>query len=573
MEKPAQKLDYYAAIVSRQVKDPNDEKKTIWKEEKTQVIVNSTMNASLAVDAEMGKMGIIAKKKDGTPFTQQEMEELRKSFINYEQGALKVSQQTTVEEVNNSVVPVTVEMAEVKKQKTCYCDKDLTIDNLKSIVKKITGKEDIWKGLTEACEITDKSYETLTKEVNAMFRSYGINKCIQKISFLAQVSAETGMFQLSHEEKSKYASSMSVYKGRGLIQLTGVKADDKSEYYNEPGPYEDYANKVGNQEIVTNPDIVAKDVHYTVDSSGWEWSVHKKVPNWSTSSENEAIKWKADYFKDGLGKSLNELAIVMENIDEQKYFYLQAKILNGYGKNQKLEKDPHGWKTRKESFSKLKSWFKYNKNVCKNGGVIPEMTGGAPWLPFAIQEFSTYKGIRMTNSPLKERIYEYFDISSYPEGTNTTSWCAAFINWCFEQTDEYKDTNTKANVAAFDWLIPDKAKAQNDVLDGWPNGEMIDDVKDAFAGAVIVFSHSHVAFVVGQSNDEKSLIYLGGNQSDGAPDDGKGKRTICTNPISKDKINKNFWLIKPNNYFPSDDEKNLKKMSADGGELGYNDTH
>ena len=69
--------------------------------------------------------------------------------------------------------------------------------------------------------INDNSVKSLTRELNQMFRRYGINTCIQKITFLAQVNAETGFFKLSQEKPSKYKSSTSFYKGRGLIQLTG----------------------------------------------------------------------------------------------------------------------------------------------------------------------------------------------------------------------------------------------------------------------------------------------------------------------------------------------------------------
>ena len=70
---------------------------------------------------------------------------------------------------------------------------------------------------------------------------------------------------------------------------------------------------------------------------------------------------------------------------------------------------------------------------------------------------------------MKEQIFKYFDESSYPSGTNKTNWCAAFVNWCFEQTDEFKGTNPVANVAAYDWLPPAKAKSLRDDVDGWIN--------------------------------------------------------------------------------------------------------
>ncbi len=256
-----------------------------------------------------------------------------------------------------------------KDSRKCFCNRNrkLSVDELKDIVKTVTGSEDIWEGKKgEPCPIIDKSYESLVEELNNMFKEYNIHKCIQKISFLAQVSAETGLFRQSYEEKSKYLSSKSFYKGRGLIQLTGK--DDGTGLYNLPGTYKGYANHAKNPDIVKNPSIIEEDVHYTVDSAGWEWSVDKKCPRWSTSDKNEAKRWKANYFKKGLGKSLNDIAILMEE-EEDKYFYLQSKLLNGYDPNHKLNVDPNGWLERKTAFQQLKDWFKYDKNICNEEAI------------------------------------------------------------------------------------------------------------------------------------------------------------------------------------------------------------
>lgn len=92
-------------------------------------------------------------------------------------------------------------------------------------------------------------------------------------------------------------------------------------------------------------------------------------------------------------------------------------------------------------------------------------------------------------------------------------------------------------------------------------------------GAIIVFSYSHVALVCGQTNDGKSLLYIGGNQSDGLFTDGSGKRTISINPILKTKFNTSFWLVKPKGYVPNEKEKSLPILNNNGKELSYEDTH
>ena len=196
----------------------------------------------------------------------------------------------------------------------------------------------------------------------------------------------------------------------------------------------------------------------------------------------------------------------------------------------------------------------------------------APWMKYAVGELKSYGGIRQNESPLKEKISKYFDLSSLPSGNYSTYWCASFVNWCFEQTKDYKETNSMTNVAAFDWLPPEQAKLKRKDIDGWKKGELIDSIEDVFYGAVIVFSHSHVAFVMGETEDGKSLIYIGGNQSDGQRGDGPGKRTISTNPILKSKFGKTFWLIKPKGYSVSENEKKLDKLTTNGKELDKSST-
>lgn len=88
-------------------------------------------------------------------------------------------------------------------------------------------------------------------------------------------------------------------------------------------------------------------------------------------------------------------------------------------------------------------------------------------MKYAVGELKSYGGIRQNESPLKEKISKYFDSSSLPSGNYSTYWCTSFVNWCFEQTKDYKRTNSMTNVAAFDWLPPKQAKLKRKDIDGW----------------------------------------------------------------------------------------------------------
>ena len=246
-------------------------------------------------------------------------------------------------------VSIVSEPPEKKEEKEkCFCNRDFEEKDVRKFVKLLKGSETIWEGQAlkggkrAECNISDKSFGTLTKELNNAIKKYKINTCAQKMHFLAQVCEETGTFALSEETKSKYASSTSVYKGRGLLQLTGVKKEGEDSY-DSPGPYKDYADYKGDQSIVKTPEIVANNVHYCIDSGAWIWSVNKKMTN---NPKSAAItKWG----KETLGKSLNELAVYID-----KYLELISVLLNGRNSETGM---PNGWAIRQSNYNTLKNFF------------------------------------------------------------------------------------------------------------------------------------------------------------------------------------------------------------------------
>lgn len=511
---PPKNFDYYIAQVSRLLEDPADKNKHIWKPEKIQLTINNTLSADLVRTEDMEKLGIKAYKQDGTAFTQDEMLELRKQFIFYESGCLKVSQLETPDAIENDVMPVVIEMAEVKKQKTCWCDKPFNETDVRGLVKHMRGKEEIW----ENTNMDRESFSDLTLELNAMFSKYSINKCIQKIAFLANVHSETSFFRIAGEEKSGHASSGYKYKGRGIQQLTGDGSN--------PVAYAVYDEMVP-EDIVAHPELVATKLYLAVDSGGWFWSEYKKVSKFKdnekySNEEKASMKFKREYFSKALGKSLNDTALLMED-EEEKYYFLICKMLNGYSPIHRLEVKPNGWEARKEGINKLKEWFKYDKTICKEGEtLLPELaSGNASWFKIAWQEYEKYKDLREIDSPLKEKITKYFDVSSaaglgygYSE-----PWCGAFLAWCFDQTEDC----------------------------------------EVFVGALIVFDFSHVALIAGESIDGTRYVYLGGNQGNG--ESRSGYQKIILGSVRKNSKTI-IAITKPKRYKISPKDKILPKYDV-----------
>ncbi|WP_439480660.1 TIGR02594 family protein [Chryseobacterium aquaticum] len=497
---------YLIGQVSQQFKDPVDENKKIWKVVKAQYAINGQIPADLITTEDKDKVGIKAVKKNGEAFTQEEMAELRKRFLQYNSSCLKVVKGVTEEATENDVVPVMVEMAEAKKQKNCWCDKPFLETDVRSLVNHMRGKEEIW----ESTHMDRESFADLTIELNKMFSKYSINKCIQKIAFLANVHSETSFFRTAGEESSSHASSGYKYKGRGIQQLTGDGSD--------PVAYAKYDEKVP-EDVVTYPELIATKLHLAVDSGGWFWSEYKKISEFKDNRkysqvERASMKFKREYFSKALGKSLNDAALLMED-EEEKYYFLICKMLNGYSPAHKLEVNPNGWDARKTGLSKLKTWFKYDKNMCKEGGVLPNIEGRAPWMKIVLAEAKKYGGYdEGGNNELNKRIKStYFTIPN--EATNSQSdpssisWCAVFASWCLQQVKFANPSTCRAREFDTEYVFEGAGNADKKL-------SHMRKITEPVYGCIVVWKNNskgggHVAFYYGKTKNG-NIIPLGGNQ-------------------------------------------------------------
>ncbi len=237
----------------------------------------------------------------------------------------------------------------------CHCYRDLSEDFVRKMILKLRGKDEnakldnVWEGTLETKDLDDKSVSRLTRELNACFRKYGISKCIQKIAFLANVCVETTVFKDLDELPSKFESSKSTYKGRGLLHLTG---ESNYKYYKDK-------TKI---DVVSKPKLLSTNIHYAVDSACMAFSKILKMPEWRQES---TIKWEASK-----NLSLNDTALLIESEkgenakkDPLDYFRLICQKLNGV--DVAKDKNPNGWENRKKYYNKLKEIFDYDVKVCK----------------------------------------------------------------------------------------------------------------------------------------------------------------------------------------------------------------
>jgi len=553
---PPKNFDYYIAQVSRQVQDPSDPKKKVWKIEKSQFTINSTLPADIVRTEDMEKLGIKAYKKDGTPFTKEEMLELRKQFIFYESGCLKVSQKETPETIDNDVMPVVVEMAEVQKEggECPRCKAKITLDELKQVF--FNGN----KSLIEKC----------LPYINTYFEKFNINTCRRKAHFFAQVRTETDLVNLTEDLRYSYNtlfnSDLAYYKGnaerckqdalndkaiginaygsrlgnragtddgfdlrgRGFIMVTG-----RDNYKGFQRFYNTHRASLGLSEIK----FVTLDNDFTGEHpeklAEEQYAVLSGISFWITKGLNEIVNNGTDELK-----TINDLVDVINSKtssrDKRRASYQGGKYI---------------YKRKEGNYATgTKVIFKVDQcGKIKDTGMA--LAGKAPWMPFAFPEIGQKAIAGSENNP---RISEYFNESSNGKGLNEgTNWCGAFVSWVFAQAGYLPPPLSCRSAMWQFWKQLDKSEpiyGAAAVID-WGDNEL------ASADGKNVGGDGHITFVIGKTEDGKHYYCLGGNQG-GV----KGARTVKISKYSVDDID---WFVIPPTYTPTEDEYNLKVMTSE----------
>jgi predicted chitinase len=200
-------------------------------------------------------------------------------------------------EATSNVFQIEKRMNDKEKIKTCYCNRDFTVDDLKDIVINLRNKtfyagksityyhKDFLFYKEEEMPNNQKTFEKFTQVINDTFNKYEINTCIRKIHFLSQSYSETGYFTRTKEngENLKYDP----YRGRGFIQLTAAKNKkgdwvagiEDSRTHNKTS-YLGYENYSG-VKVVSNPNLISESIYISSDSAGWFWKNGKLLEDGS----------------------------------------------------------------------------------------------------------------------------------------------------------------------------------------------------------------------------------------------------------------------------------------------------
>lgn len=238
----------------------------------------------------------------------------------------------------------------IPKQKTCFCNRDFTVDEFKDIVielrkqeiyikngrlikdskgkpilknkkkqfEDITMYDELGEKLfnldyTEKIRQEDANFKKFTEAINKTLNDYEINTCIRKIHFLAQCYHETQRFTLTYEKSpNSNVSGGSFYRGRGLIQLT--------HDYN----YEKLKKKLSDNSKITDfVPKVATEINLACQASGYFWkNIGAKTGNINQYADKDDVLT--------VSKEINGYVAVPNGFNDRKLFTENLKKIMKY---------------------------------------------------------------------------------------------------------------------------------------------------------------------------------------------------------------------------------------------------
>ena len=173
----------------------------------------------------------------------------------------------------------------------------------------------------------------LTPWIAATMANSGIDAPLRQCHFLAQIGHESGELRYREEIASGAAYDTrtdlgntperdgdgAVWKGRGLIQLTGATN------------YRRYANFMQRPDIFDLPDIVATDPELCCDVAGWYWMRHG-LNRWADRDDLEGVTRRVNGGLNGLRdrRRLLDIAksVLIRDHNEQRSVAALQQALN-----------------------------------------------------------------------------------------------------------------------------------------------------------------------------------------------------------------------------------------------------
>lgn len=194
-----------------------------------------------------------------------------------------------------------------EKDEVCLCKKELTIDDVKYIVRTLREKT-FYQAINPANQkkenypltnlpyysvdkifhlnktsgkykselVTNNSFENFTAQLNRVFEKFEINTCKRRSHFLSQVFIETQYFSQTIESDNKYTKNYDPYRGRGFMHLTHDFNYKKYKEYSKNNVVDYYS-------------LVATNLEIAADSAGWYWQFGSIYGNINILADNKTV--------------------------------------------------------------------------------------------------------------------------------------------------------------------------------------------------------------------------------------------------------------------------------------------
>ena len=384
--------------------------------------------------------------------------------------------------------------------------------------------------------------------------AFGMNSCLQKAHFFAQLREESGTALLvSNGENLNYkATDLPIhYNAFRASPALGKKSPPNALAYKYGRSTQN--NQVADQRMIANIAMAGRNGNDKSPAVGDGWKYRGRGFIQITGKDkytriNNIISKKLPKF--GVTIDANNINLDREGMIASMAYWHVYKL-------KKLADQGIGRKTfdlivdiiNKHTPSRNARWAHLRKTTVHvfdvfacgihMGTKATSVNGEPPWAKVARQQLQIYGKLRASQAPLSTQIAQYHNTASIGPGRNyMTAWCASFVNFCFRSAG-YPDVNSGYNSLAFDWGPHNNSKlGQNG--DGWLEGE----ISKPFVGAVIVLSSSHVAIIIGKNSQSGRYVFIGGNQSSKK----KADRKISKSSIP---IGSEMAIMKPRFYEPT----------------------
>lgn len=249
--------------------------------------------------------------------------------------------------------------------KTCFCNKKITID----LLQQILPKEALTKGLfyrSQYPKMKGLDLNTFLDLLNTAMDKHQINTCLRKAHFLAQISCEGDHFRTTEEYKNRDGSipanwnnyeGGAQYHGRGIIQLT------------HSSNYEKYGAVAGQKFVPNNLNLVASEPLYVIDSATWYWEKGSIWGNANTYADKDDVHYITMLINGGFNDYCGRKANLLKLIPLMKIKENCVKV-----KESKQAIGVYSFGTSKLNSSKVatKIWKNYHINKLKSSNVSCE---------------------------------------------------------------------------------------------------------------------------------------------------------------------------------------------------------